>query len=375
VNRPDDPNGPEHQPWTGPAQPPPFGQPGQPPTPAPFGHLPTPGQSGVPGPSNEPSAQLPPAEPRRQLPSGDSYGNPGGRSSDGRPNASTASALIAAAPWFIWSFILMVWIAVAVGLPWGWVVVVLWLLSGAVTFFGGLEDLLARYLFRLRQPTLVEQQRLGPVWANLLQKTGQQDSRFALWLQESADINATPTPGHNVATTTWSLYTLPPSHLEAVLAHELSHHLGGRGRLSLISFWYSIPARAVLICVRAVARVMRKYPVLGFIIGAFVVLSYLGTLLAVLAFGRGYIWPILFLTPFVAPPILAWLNRWQVRQADQQTVAMGYGNALVQVLYGWQTQHQQTFGQPVNRRTQVMSSTPSVVDRVRTLEQAGARPF
>ncbi len=59
---------------------------------------------------------------------------------------------------------------------------------------------------------------------------------------------------------------------------------------------------------------------------------------------------LLFLTPFVAPPILAWLNRWQVKQADRRAALMGYGATLVQVLYGWQMQHQQILGRETSRK-------------------------
>jgi Zn-dependent protease with chaperone function len=270
--------------------------------------------------------------------------------------------------------VLVVWVAGAIGFGWGWIVVVLWILSGAVIFVTPAEAMFARYLFRLRQPTLIEQERLGPVWHQLLQRAQVRHGRFSLWIQESDEVNATPTPGHVVAVTRWALYTLPPSHLEGVLAHELGHHLGGRSWLSMISFWYSIPARCGLIVVRAIARLMRRVPALGCLIGGFLVMAYVGLVLAVFALGHGYIWPFLFLTPFIAPPFLAWLNRWQVKQADQKVARLGYGTTLVQVLYGWQMQHQQTLGRDESRRAQVMSNSPSLVDRVRTLEQYGGTP-
>jgi Zn-dependent protease with chaperone function len=265
-------------------------------------------------------------------------------------------------------------VAGAIGFGWGWIVVVLWILSGAVSFVSSAETLLARYLFRLREPTLIEQERLGPIWRQLLTRADVSRGRYTLWIQESDEVNATPTPGHVVAVTRWALYTLPPTHLESVLAHELAHHLGGRSWLSMLSFWYSIPARCGLIAVRAIARLMRRVPALGCIIGGFLVMAYVGLIIAVFALGHGYIWPFLFITPFIAPPFLAWLNRWHVRQADQKAAALGYGSTLVQVLYGWQMQHQQTLGREDSRRAQVMSNTPSLVERVRVLERVGGVP-
>ena len=335
-------------------------------------------QGPVPGPMPPPfpgpSGGIPPGQNWAQLPGPDgAQPGPTGHTR-ALPEASAWTALLAAVPWFFWSLILVIWIAGAIGFRWGWIVIVLWILSGALILLSSTEEMLARYLFRLRKPTLVEQERLGPVWQQLLRRAGVPDGRFSLWIQESDEVNATPTPGHTVAVTRWALYTLPPRHLEAALAHELAHHLGGRAWLSLISFWYSIPARCGLIAARAVARLMRRVPALGCIIGAFLVMAYAGIALAAFTFGHGYIWPILFLTPFIAPPLLAWLNRWHVKEADRKAAMLGYGATLVQVLYGWQMQHQQMLGRDTSRRAQVMSSTPSLIERVHTIEQAGGRP-
>ncbi|MEV5963593.1 M48 family metalloprotease [Kribbella sp. NPDC051952] len=277
-------------------------------------------------------------------------------------------------PWFFWSFAVVSWIVGLLGFGWGWLLVALWIASGVVVFVRPVEDMLARYLFRLRQPTLIEEQRLRPIWRQLADRAGIPESRYAIWIQESDDVNATPTPGHTVGVTRWALYTLPPAHLEAALAHELGHHLGGRDWLSLLSFWYSIPARCALIGVRALGRLMRAVPAVGCVVIGFVLIAYLGVLLAVLTFGDSLTLPLLFLTPFVAPPILAWLGRREVLQADRRAAVMGYGATLVQVLYGWQFQHQQMLGRDANRRSQLMSSSPSPAERVRALEQAGGLP-
>jgi Zn-dependent protease with chaperone function len=119
---------------------------------------------------------------------------------------------------------------------------------------------------------------------------------------------------------------------------------------------------------------MKRVPAIGCLIGGFIVLAYAGITLAAFVFNRGYIWPILFLTPFVAPPFLAWLNRRHVKEADRKAAMMGYGGTLAQVLYGWQMQNQQAPGHEGSRRAQVMSSTPSLVERVRALEQATGQP-
>ena len=103
---------------------------------------------------------------RPELPSG---GEGPATSLGSRASAVEPSAwrvLLTAVPWFFWSFASSLDCG-AIGFGWGWLVVLLWVVSGAVVFVGPAEPLFARYLFRLRQPTLVEQERLGPIWHHL----------------------------------------------------------------------------------------------------------------------------------------------------------------------------------------------------------------
>ncbi|TDD23620.1 hypothetical protein E1218_17690 [Kribbella turkmenica] len=324
--------------------------------------------------SMPPASQSPPQPPWNQLPPGGDQNTNSAhqdKSSVIRPDVSAATTLLVAVPWFFWSLVIVLWISNVFG-SWNWILVGLWIVSGAVTFFHPVEDLIARYLYRLRRPTAVEEQRLGQAWPQVIHRAGIDSGRFSLWIQESDDVNATPTPGHTVAVTRWALYTLPATHLEAALAHEVSHHMGGRAWLSLLNFWYSIPARCALFGVRALVQLMKKVPAVGCAVVGFLILAYSGILFAVLTFGDGYVTALLFVTPFIAPPILAWLNRWQVKQADRRAAVMGYGATLIQVLYGWQMQNQQMFGRETSRRAQLISSTPSLVERIQTIERATA---
>jgi Zn-dependent protease with chaperone function len=277
--------------------------------------------------------------------------------------------LLSAVPWFFWSFAVVSWIVGIIGFGWGWSLVLIWIVSSGVVFFRPVEDSLARYLFRLREPTLIEEQRIRPIWRQLASRAGIPETRYSVWILESDEPNAIPTPGHIIGLTRWALYTLPPSHLEAALAHELGHHLGGRDWIGLLGFWYSIPARCALIGVRALGRLMRAVPAVGCVVIGFVLIGYFGVLLAVLTFDDSLTLPLLFLTPLVAPPILAWLSRREVAQADRRAAAMGYGDTLIQVLYGWQFQHQQALGRSSSRRSYLMASAPSLAERVRGLEQ------
>jgi Zn-dependent protease with chaperone function len=299
--------------------------------------------------------------------SGGNTGAPGSRPGR-RVEVSTATSLLSAVPWFFWSFVVISSVAGTFGPSGRWIGVGLWLLSGAVVFLHSVEETIARFMFRLRKPTLVEQQRIYPIWREVARRADVDGAKFSLWIQNSDEVSAHATPGHTVALTRWALYTLPPSHLEAVLAHELSHHLGGRTWLSLLNFWYSIPARSALVVVRLMVRAMKAVPAIGCLVGGFLALSYLGILLAIITFGGSFVFPIFFLTPFIAPPILAWLSRWEEKQADRRAAALGYGPALVQVFYGWQVKHQNSLGRESSRSSQLMSSHPSMSDRVHAIE-------
>ncbi|MDX6263662.1 MAG: hypothetical protein QOH84_5350 [Kribbellaceae bacterium] len=312
--------------------------------------------------------QLPPGPQQGQIPGGQLPELSTGRPGPVRLDAGIGSALAAAGAWFFWSLCVVAWLGGFFGAGVGWAVVGVWVLSGGLTFIRPVEEMIARHLLRLRLPTAIERQRLGPGWYQLAHRAGVDPDRFTIWIQESEDVNATPTPGHTIAVTRWALYTVPVQHLEAVLAHEMGHHLGGRAWFSLLSFWYSIPARVTLIGVRALGRLMRRIPALGCGIVIFLIIGYTGVLAAVLIFGNGYLWPFLFLTPFIAPPILAWVSRAQVKQADRKAAQLGYGPSLVQVLHGWQMQHQNTLGQRGSRRAEFMSSRPTLTDRVHILE-------
>ena len=103
------------------------------------------------------SAPLPPPQSSPELPSGPSAAS--GASQPRRVEVSTAALLLSAVPWFFWSFAVVSWVVGIIGFGWGWLLVVIWIVSGAVVFLRPVEDMLARYLFRLRQPTLLEEQR------------------------------------------------------------------------------------------------------------------------------------------------------------------------------------------------------------------------
>lgn len=306
--------------------------------------------------------------PRNQGPGQLPVGGPG------RASLTRFADVAPAVSWMVLSFAFIYW---ACGFLFDlesstWVVVLLWLLSGAVVLLRPVEDFLAKVAFRLRRPTQVEEARLRPIWQSVALRAGVGDRPFALWIHESGEITGPPTAGHTVAVTHWSLYTLPPSHLEAVLAHELAHHLRGRAWLTLLGFWYSLPARALLAVLRLLGKLFRAVPALGCLIGGILVIMYLGVFISMLMFHESFVQPSLYLLILLAIPVMAWLGRWAEREADRSAAEMGYGPKLIEVFYGWQVRDHGT-GQPNTFRNDLLSAQPRIAERIRALENLLSR--
>jgi Zn-dependent protease with chaperone function len=319
----------------------------------------------------------PPGVPPRQLPPADSWRPPTGAQQLGGEygrkksrQAPLLADLLPALNWFFWSFVVVFWVAGFTGLEDGvWIAVGLWLMSGAAILWRPVEDFLAKVMFRLRQPTMAEAARLAPLWESVAARASIEATAYKLWIQDSDEISAVATTGHSVAVTRWSLYTLPPSHLEAVLAHELAHHLGGRSLLSRLGLWYSLPSRAALAVMRLLLKLIRAVPVLGCLIVGFLLVAYLGVIVAIIMFNESLLTPLLYLTPALAAPILAWLSRWSEQNADETAAELGYGARLIEVFYGWQVRGQESGRPQSGLHSNLLSTHPKVAERIRALEK------
>lgn len=309
------------------------------------------------------------------LPARQGWSGPGGpRELPGAGGVPPRLALLAdlapALSWTVLSFAVICWgCGFFFDLEAGtWLVVAVWLVSGLIALLRPVEDFLAVAVFRLRRPTLAEEDRLRPVWHAVARRAGVTDKPFALWIQESGEISAVPTVGHTVAVTHWSLYTLPPQHLEAVLAHELAHHLGGRSWLTILGFWYSLPARAILTAVRLLGKLIRAVPAIGCLLAGFVFIAYLGVLVSMVMFNESLLQPLLYLLVLLAIPVMAWIGRWSERAADRVAAEMGYGPKLIEVLYGWQVRERPGGDRKNTLRNDLMSGQPKTAERIRALE-------
>jgi Peptidase family M48 len=149
-------------------------------------------------------------------------------------------------PTFVLSVGLAVLLARIVGFwPWGAVLVGAWVASGPLILVRKIEETIMSGRDDLRRPTEQERQRLAASWLAVTKVAGVDPSHHSLWVQKSPRINAFATAGHTVAVTEAAVERLSPAQLEAILAHELGHHLGGHAWASLLRYWYSLPAMYV----------------------------------------------------------------------------------------------------------------------------------
>lgn len=249
-----------------------------------------------------------------------------------------------------------------------WVLIGLWVASGLIVLWPGSDGFVARYLFGLRRPTMVEAQRLAPSWLNAANRAGMDPNRYSLWIQEGETPTAAAAGGTTVTVTGWALYTLPPSHLEAAMAHDVATHLRGGGWISRLALWYSVPTRILALVVRLLLRLSRTIPAVGCTIIGFLMVSYFGFIFASLILYDSLLVPLLFLSPLFAPLLFIGVGKLLERMADRATADLGYGRKLLEVFYGWQAQHQETTRRMGLTQPDWLTGQPSMAERIRALE-------
>ncbi|MBB5833892.1 hypothetical protein [Kribbella italica] len=304
--------------------------------------------------------QLPIRGPRQPEPMG--VQRPGG-------GGLLLSEIVNGAVWALASFFIIYWFCQLFGADDAtWILIAIWLVSGAIVFWRGMDFLLSRFLFGLRQPTMVEGQRLMPSWHTVATRSGLDMNTYSLWIQNADGATAGVGAGNTVTVTGWAIFTLPPSHLEAVLAFDLATHLHGRTWLSRLALWYSVPARLVALGVRQLLKLSRTIPAIGCTIVGFLLMAYIGILLFALVFYDSLAVPLLYLSPVLLPFLFGGLAHWNQRMADRAVVDMGHGRKLLEVLYGWQGQHQEASRRMAMTQPDWLAGQPSVSERIRALE-------
>lgn len=281
-----------------------------------------------------------------------------------RPDGSSLLGAALALPGFLGGLTVMSLLGYALLPALPWLIPVLWILSGAALFARPVETTLAPLLYGARRPIDAEWHAMAAPWWAVCARAGIDGSRYLLLVQDSTDVNAFAAGGRTVAVTRASLH-LHPSQLEAVLAHELGHHLSGHTMVSTLAWWYALPARAAALlvgyAVRFVLAVGRIFQAFGNGLGALVSVLAALLLLTVLMFLSFW----LLLIPLTAP-LLALASRLGEFQADRTAALLGYGPALVQVLTMWLTSGDT--GQRIGVRARMLASHPSHADRIRRLQ-------
>jgi Zn-dependent protease with chaperone function len=283
-----------------------------------------------------------------------------------RPDASSALSLSLALPGFVCSLAVMSLIG-AYALPRvPWLIPILWILSGVVLMVPSIEPTISRLMFDIRPPGQRESAVLAHPWQAVCRVACVDPAKYVLMVQDSDDLNAFAAGGRTVAVTQSAL-RLPPRQLEAVLAHELGHHLSGHPVVSMLAWWYALPARGaafvVGLAVRLVLAVGRVLAVLGG--GIAMLASLLLALMILTAFAFLSLW--LILVPLTAP-LLAWADRLGEVHADQTAAQLGYGPYLVEVLRIWISMDGHG-GRPDGLRARLLATHPSHTDRIRRLQQ------
>ncbi|MBP2326006.1 STE24 endopeptidase [Kibdelosporangium banguiense] len=243
-----------------------------------------------------------------------------------------------------------------------WVVPVGWGLCGLLLLIRLVENGLGWVMFGMRRPSPQESGQLEPLWQKVCRKASVDSDDFLLWIEQSRGLNAMAAGGHMVAVTKEALRR-PPHVLEAILAHELGHHLSGHGRVSLLRWWYELPARLTFLVVRLLAWLLLTI-VRVFVQtrdGVDVLISAVLTL--GLLIGLAFLNPWLVAGP-VLSPVMAWSRRRAEYRADWAAARFGYRETLIRELRMWQAARG---GDVRPWLVRVFASHPAEIDRVNRL--------
>lgn len=207
------------------------------------------------------------------------------------------------------------------------VAVVAWTATGLLVFVRPVEVVLGRLLLGLHAPGPAQAAVLGDAWAHVCAAAGVPADRYLLRVQRSGYLNAAAGAGHLVGVTTTAL-GLQPRQLEAVLAHELGHHLAGHAMIGLLHGWYSWPLRLLVRLCGLVSRAASVAMMVSRSCSPLLVLALLPlTLLSCVG---------VVLVPLVAVPVVisTVVTRRSELRADRTAVRLGYGSDLLG-LYRW----------------------------------------
>lgn len=201
------------------------------------------------------------------------------------------------------------------------------LLFGVVLFSKPVQRLVFVRMLGARTPTIAERKRLEPLWSEVAQANHFGTRRFVLAVADGDDLNAFACGGHLLVVSSFAIDNLTDDELTGVLAHELSHHLGGHTVALTIAQWMSLPIIAIArigfwlrnLSDRATVAVSRRHPNLRFI---GVASSFVLTIAS----------RVMLLGLVVAQLLGNVVGRGAEYQADRRAFEMGFGAELLSAL-------------------------------------------
>ncbi|MEU6586818.1 M48 family metalloprotease [Nocardia sp. NPDC046763] len=256
-----------------------------------------------------------------------------------------------------------------------------WLVSGVAVFIPQDTAMVARVAYRFRRPSPDEGGMLESAWGTVTSAASVDGSVYSLWVQDSKTVNAFAAAGRLVGATDWAVFRLPPRQLEAVLAHELGHHLDGPHWVRLLARWYGLPftlifrlighvVMATVLFVRVEAE-RRDWQVPECAMFASVIAWGTGLLTVYLTIGVvlillfGWLGALVLVVLLVAQPLAeAALSRLGETRADRVAVELGYGQELCEVLRQWAAEPAEPTLPPI---VNWLDSHPSTDQRIATI--------
>ncbi|MFJ8964548.1 M48 family metalloprotease [Lentzea sp. NPDC102401] len=250
-----------------------------------------------------------------------------------------------------------------------WLFPVVWLVSGVIVFLPATGTLLAALVHGMRGPTGTERAVLEPLLGAACGAAGVDPGRYRLRIQNSREINAMAVGGHVVGVSTAALQ-LPREQLEAVLAHEIGHHLAGHTKISLLRWWFELPARAtvwlVIIIGLGIYLAGDKIGTTGAKVISFVLIVALGIAAVLVS-------PWVLLVPVIAP-LLALASRKAELHADRVAAELGYRLVLLEVLQRWVKEGHDEQRARAGFKARMLASHPSCALRISKLRGEKRRP-
>jgi Zn-dependent protease with chaperone function len=234
-------------------------------------------------------------------------------------------------------------------------------LFGIVLFSRPVQRFFFVRLLGARQPSDIERAHLEPAWKVVEQQVGIRPGRFVLSVADIDDINAFACGGHMLVVSSFAIEHLTEDELTGVLAHELSHHLGGHTVALTVAQWMSMPILGLArlgIRIRDIGMSVAKrledeyatFKLIGWIIN--IVLTSLSRLLLI-----GFL---------LSQSLGEIVGRSAEFQADRRAHAMGFGRELRYALT--RVIHRTPANEPTRLLSRVLLSHPPAIDRVARLD-------